>query len=123
MDKILVLLHTEPDGTLGRAAMESLGWPRHWAYEIAISGAGSAAAAGKVGAALCVQGDELPCTLIDRRGRAEALVRASAATLVLAPGTSGGARAAMAAARLNGVIDTHIVGLETGPKRRAIPSN
>jgi electron transfer flavoprotein alpha subunit len=119
MDKILVLLHTEPDGTLGRAAMESLGVAASLgAYEIAISGAGSAAAAGKVGAALCVQGDEfaVPRSSTDAAA-AEALVRASAATLVLAPGTSRWSRALpMAAARLNGVIDTHIVGLETGPE-------
>ena len=116
MDKILVLLHTEPDGTLGRAAMESLGVAASLgAYEIAISGAGSAAAAGKVGAALCVQGDEfaVPRSSTDAAA-AEALIRASAATLVLAPGTSRWSRALpMAAARLNGVIDTHIVGLET----------
>ncbi len=117
MDKILVLLHTEADGTLGRAAMECLGVAASLGdYEIAISGAGAAAAAGKVGAALCVEGDEfaVPRSSTDAAA-AEALIRASAATLVLAPGTSRWSRALpMAAARLNGVIDTHIVGLETG---------
>jgi electron transfer flavoprotein alpha subunit len=116
MDKILVLLHTEADGTLGRAAQECLGVAASLGgYEIAISGAGSAAAAGTVEAALCVEGDEFaaPRSSTDAAA-AEALIRASAATLVLAPGTSRWSRARpMAAARLNGVIDTHIVGLET----------
>ena len=116
MDKILVLLHTEADGSLGRAAQECMGVAASLGtYEIAISGAGSAAAAGKVGAALCVEGDEfaVPRSSTDAAA-AEALIRASAATLVLAPGTSRWSRALpMAAARLNGVIDTHIVGLET----------
>jgi len=62
-----------------------------------------------------VEGDEfaVPRSATDAAA-AEALIRASAATLVLAPGTSRWSRALpMAAARLNGVIDTHIVGLET----------
>jgi electron transfer flavoprotein alpha subunit len=116
MDKILVLLHTEPDGTLGRAAQECLGVAASLGtYEIAISGAGSAAAAGIVGAALCVEGDEFAVARSSTdAAAAEALIRASVATLVLAPGTSRWSRALpMAAARLNGVIDTHIVGLET----------
>jgi electron transfer flavoprotein alpha subunit len=116
MDKILVLLHTEADGTLGRAAKECLGVAASvGAYEIAISGAGAATAASAAGAALCVEGDEfaVPRSATDAAA-AEALIRASGATLVLAPGTSRWSRALpMAAARLNGVIDTHIVGLET----------
>ena len=61
------------------------------------------------------------------RPRPKHLIRHSAATLVLAPGTSRWSRALpMVAARLNGVIDTHIVDLKTdlktGLKRRAIRS-
>ena len=114
MDKILVLLHTEADGTLGRAARECLGVAASLGeYEIAISGAG-AAAAGTAGAAYCVPGDEftVPRSATDAAA-AEVLIRTSGATLVLAPGTARWSRALpMAAARLNGVIDTHIVGLE-----------
>ncbi len=117
MEKILVLLHTEADGAVGRAAKECLGVAAALGeYEIAISGAGAAAAAGTAGAALCVQGDEfaVPRSATDAAA-AEALIRASGATLVLAPGTSRWSRALpMAAARLGGVIDTHVVGLETG---------
>ena len=119
MDKILVLLHTEADGSLGRAAKECLG--------VAASlrrvcdrdqcGAG-AAAAGTAGAAYCVEGEEfaVPRSATDAAA-AEALIRNSGATLVLAPGTSRWSRALpMVAARLNGVIDTHIVDLKTDLK-------
>ena len=115
MDKILVLVHTEADGTLGRAAQECLGVAGALGeYKVAISGAGAMAAASAAGAAYCVEGDEFA---VPRSGTdaaaTEAVIRTSGATLVLAPGTSRWSRALpMAAARLNGVIDTHIVGLE-----------
>jgi electron transfer flavoprotein alpha subunit len=119
MEKILVLLHTESDGSIGRAAREcltlagSLG-----SFELAISGAGAAGAAvsAQSGATrlLCVEGDAFaaPRSSTDAAA-AEALVRSSGATLVLAPGTSRWSRALpMVAARLQGVVDTHIVGID-----------
>ena len=119
MDKILVLLHTEADGTLGRAAHECLTLAASLGkFDLAVSGAGASAAAkaaeGSAERVLCVDGDEfaVPRSSTDSAA-AEALIRTSGATLVLAPGTSRWSRALpMAAARLNGVIDTHAVGLE-----------
>jgi len=115
MEKILVLLHTEADGTLGRAALECLGVAATLGgHEVAVSGAGAAAVTRRIGAALCVDGDEfaVPRSSTDAAA-AEALIRTSGATLVLAAGTSRWCRALpMAAARLGGAIDTHIVGFE-----------
>jgi electron transfer flavoprotein alpha subunit len=121
MEKILVLVHTEAGGILGRPAAECIGLARTLGpFDLAVSGAGAAgaalsASAGTAGV-LCVEGDEfaVPRSSTDAAA-AEALIRSSGATLVLAPGTSRWSRALpMAAARLNGVIDTHIVGIEPG---------
>lgn len=120
MEKILVLLHTESDGTLGRTGLECLALAASLGkFDLAVSGvSASAAAKSAVGSAeriLCVEGDEfaVPRSSTDSAA-AEALIRTSGATLVLAPGTSRWSRALpMAAARLNGVIDTHAVGVET----------
>jgi electron transfer flavoprotein alpha subunit len=118
-EKTLVLLHTEADGTLARPALECLALAASLGkFDLAVSGAGASAAAksaeGSAGRVLCVAGDEFaaPRSSTDAAA-AEALIRTSGATLVLAPGTSRWSRALpMAAARLNGVIDTHAVGLE-----------
>jgi electron transfer flavoprotein alpha subunit len=120
MEKILVLLHTGADGTLGRAAWECLTLAASLGkFDLAVSGAGASVAAKSAGGSaqrvLCVQADEfaVPRSSTDSAA-AEILVRTSGATLVLAPGTSRWSRALpMAAARLNGVIDTHAVGLES----------
>ena len=119
MGKTLVLLHTEADGSLGRAASETLALAATLgAFDVAVSGASAAAAAasGAGGAAqiFAVEGDAFsaPRAATDSAA-AEALIRASCATLVLAPGTSRWSRALpMAAARLDGVIDTHAVGVD-----------
>ncbi len=119
MEKTLVLLHTEPDGTLGRAALECLSLAASLGkFDLAVSGAkapwASKLAEGSAERLLCVEGDEFaaPRASTDSAA-AEALIRTSGATLVLAPGTSRWSRALpMAAARLNGVIDTHAVGVE-----------
>jgi len=119
MEKILVLLHTEADGTLSRPALECLACAASLGkFDLAVSGAGASAAAkaadGSAERLLCVEGDEfaVPRSSTDSAA-AEALIQTSGATLVLAPGTSRWRRALpMAAARLNGVIDTHVVGVE-----------
>ena len=77
MDKILFLLHTEADGTLGRAAMECLGVAASVgrSYEIAISGAGAArrCGTGRSGA-MCVEGEEFRrAALVDRCGRGRSI--------------------------------------------------
>ncbi len=119
MEKILVLLHTEADGTLGRAARECLTLAASLGkFDLGVSGAGACAAAksaeGSAERVLCIEGDEfaVPRSSTDSAA-AEVLIRTSGATLVLAPGTSRWSRALpMAAAKLNGAIDTHAVGLE-----------
>ena len=119
MEKLLVLLHTEADGSLGRSGLECLALAATLGkFDLAISGTGASAAAksaeGSAERVLCVESDEftVPRSSTDSAA-AEALIRTSGATLVLAPGSSRWSRALpMAAARLNGVIDTHAVGLD-----------
>jgi electron transfer flavoprotein alpha subunit len=121
MDKLLVLLHTEADGTLGRAALETIGLATALgAFEIAVSGANATVAAragaGAAAKVYALEGAEfgVPRASTDSAA-AQALMTAAGATLVLAPGTSRWARALpMAAARLNGVIDAHAVAVSGG---------
>jgi electron transfer flavoprotein alpha subunit len=118
MDTILVLLSTEADGTLGRAALEVLGLAASLgSFDVAVSGAHAAAAAqsaaGAAAHVYALEGVEFtsPRSSTDAAA-AQALIEAAKATLVLAPGTSRMCRALpLAAARLNGVIDTHAVGV------------
>jgi len=96
MDKILGSSAHEPDGTLGRAAQECLGVAASLGtYEIAISGGRlPAAAAGIVGAALCVEATSLPCRAHRPTRPQPKHDRASVATLVRLPARRAGAAAA-----------------------------
>ena len=125
MESILFLAHTEADGLLGRAALESLGAARALAAGLAGSqmavglvGAEFQAAAGQIagcGAArvLGVAGPEFAQPRYSTDILAvEALCRAAGATLVVAPATSRWNRVMGGAAqRLEGRIDTHVTGL------------
>jgi electron transfer flavoprotein alpha subunit len=119
MDQVLVLLHTDENGALPREALEALGAAAHLQpAAIAVVGKDAAGAAvacsGLAPRALCVEGDPFaaPRSSTDAAA-AEAAARTAGATIVLAPGTSRWRRALpLAAARLDGVIDTHAVGLE-----------
>jgi electron transfer flavoprotein alpha subunit len=126
---ILVLLHTEPDGTLARPALEALaaaralatsldpaaggtGQPSFTAGLIGSSGQSAARVAAGAGASrvLAVTGDAFAQPRYSSDvAAAAALATASAAQIVVAPGTSRAMRVAGGlAARLGGPVDTHV---------------
>ncbi len=111
MEKILVLIHTVEGGSLPTAALETLAAANSLGGEVVIGVFGEGAAA-SIGT-LAVAGDEFTQPRYSTDAAAcEALIKASGAAIVLAPHTSRLARALPgAAARLGGVVDTHIVGL------------
>jgi electron transfer flavoprotein alpha subunit len=120
MERILVLAHTEADGSLGRPALEALAAARKLDGELAVALMGGEVQAGAdriagCGAAriLAVSGSEFaqPRYSSDAAA-AEALCRAAGATLVVAPHTSRWARVlAGVAHRLGGAVDTHATGI------------
>jgi electron transfer flavoprotein alpha subunit len=117
MDNVLLLTHTEADGTLPKAALEALSAARSAGGNLVVGLFGATvekAAAGLGGAGatkvLAVDG---PAFAEPRYGTdaaaAAALAKASGATVVIAPATSRMARvAAGVAERLGGRIDTHV---------------
>lgn len=122
MEKILFLAHTEADGGLGRPALEALAA----AVSFKQSMAGASLAAGFAGASTQPAADRIASCGAERflsvagadfgvsryatdAAAAEALCRASGATLVIAPATSRWARALPGvAARLGGRAETHV---------------
>ena len=120
MDSILLLAHTEPDGTLAKPALESLTAALALGGQVTVGLAGSVVqpAADQIAGCgavrfLAVAGEAFaqPRYATDAAA-AEALCRASDAALVIAAGTSRWARALPGVAfRLNGRIDTHATGL------------
>ena len=120
METILLLAHTEPDGTLAKPALEclaaalALGGP----LTVGLVGARVDAAASQIagcGAArfLAVTGEAFaePRYGTDAAA-AEALCRAAGAAIVVAPSTSRWARALPGVAyRLGGRVDTHATSL------------
>src|SRR5512146_2416159 len=120
MDTILFLGHTSGDGKLPRAALEALGAARALATaagaslvagvfgEITDPAAAQLAGAG-VTRALAVTGPDLGgARYATDAAAAEAIARAAAATIVLAPGTSRMSRVLPGVAhRLGGRVDTH----------------
>ena len=122
MDTILVLIHTEADGSVAKAALEVVETARTLGpFEVGLVGAAiDASGLAQCGATrfLAVEGAAFASSRYSTdAAAAEALCRASGATLVLAAGTSRWMRClAGVAQRLNGRIDTHVVGIESGPK-------
>jgi electron transfer flavoprotein alpha subunit len=116
MEPTLLLLHTEPDGTLAKSALEALAATLALGGELTVGlvGASVQPAADQIATAgavriLAVCGDAfaVPRYATDAAA-AEAVARASGAALVLAPATSRWSRAIPGAAfRLNGRVDTH----------------
>ncbi|OFZ82750.1 MAG: electron transfer flavoprotein subunit alpha [Bdellovibrionales bacterium RIFOXYD1_FULL_55_31] len=124
MEKILYLAHVESDGTLSKAALESLGA----AVELSKKLSGSSLSVGLIGSqaekaagsiASCgatsffaVSGPEFDCSRYSTDAAAiEALGRQTQATLMVAAGTSRFGRAVPGATfRLNGRIDSRITG-------------
>jgi electron transfer flavoprotein alpha subunit len=124
METILFLGHTEPDGTLAKAALEALGA----AIELAdgspwitglVGGKVQAAANSIAGCGasrfLGVSGEAFGQSRYSSdAAAAEALARASQATVIIAPGTSRWSRVlAGVAQRLNGRADTHATAVQT----------
>ena len=129
METLLLLVHTDSDGQLPRAALEALTAARQTAaslgtgFSVGLVGADvAAAAAGIAGCVaarfLAVSGQEFASArYATDAAAAEVLARATGATLILAPGTSRWARAAAGVAqRLGGRIDTHATGIAGGGK-------
>ncbi len=126
MEKILYLAHTEADGSLGKAALETLSAALELAGQLAggefavgLIGADVQAAADRIagcgaGAFLGVNGDEFSVSRYSTdAAAAAALVREAEATLVLAPATSRFARTLPGVSqRLGGRIDTQVTGLQ-----------
>ncbi|MBN2428224.1 MAG: electron transfer flavoprotein subunit alpha [Deltaproteobacteria bacterium] len=126
MESILFLAHSQSDGTLPKSALEALSAALEVAGKMSggglsvgligdnIQGAADAIAACGAQKFLAVEGPEFS---VSRYGSdaaaAEALVRQSGATLVLAPGTSRFSRSLPGVnQRLNGRIETHVSGLD-----------
>jgi electron transfer flavoprotein alpha subunit len=114
METVLFLAHTEPDGSLARPALEAL------AAAKAIPGtlvAGLIGAAAKPVAAktFAVCGPEFAESRYSTDiAAAEAIAKASGASVIVAPHTSRTARALPGLAhRLNGRADTHVTGIKT----------
>ena len=125
METILLLLHSEPDGSAAKSGLETLAAARELA-----GGLGSARLLiGLVGQTVQPAADQLAGAGAERflavtgsefaqpryasdAAAAEALCRAAQATLVLAPATSRWNRVLPGAAqRLGGRADTHVTGL------------
>jgi electron transfer flavoprotein alpha subunit len=125
MEQVLVVVHTEADGTLNQPSLEAVGAAVRVGEELggarlAIGAVGEAAAAAhdrhaSCGATRFLAVSDTQCAP-SRYGSdaaaVEALCRAAGATLVIAPMTSRFARTLPGVAfRLGGRVDTHVTGL------------
>jgi electron transfer flavoprotein alpha subunit len=121
METILFLAHTESGGSLGKPALEALGAAVGLSqtlgaplaagfYGVDVQGAADSVATCGAKRFLVVQGPDFePARYATDAAACEALVRASAATIVIAAGTSRNSRVlAGVAQRLDGCIDAHI---------------
>jgi len=120
-DKILVLAHTETDGSLGKAALDLVEAGRSLGTTLALGLVGERVQPLRgVASVYIAEGPEFsqPRYATDAAA-AESLCRASGATLVLAPGTSRWMRALPGVAqRLNGHVDSHVIGLDNARATR-----
>jgi len=120
VESILVLAHTEADGTLAKAALEALAAALALGGELTVGLVGAAVqpAADQIAGCgamrfLAVEGEAFaqPRYATDAAA-AEALCRAAGAAIVIAPETSRWARALPGVAlRLGGRVDTHATGI------------
>jgi electron transfer flavoprotein alpha subunit len=124
MENVLLLTHTEADGSLPPAALEALGAAKTLAQGGAVTvglfgGAVDAAVAALGGSGvakvLTVAGDTFaPARYATDAAAAAALAKASGAAIVVAPDTSRLARvAAGVAERLGGRVDSHVTAVST----------
>lgn len=127
-ETILFLAHPEPDGSLNRISLEALSTAKSLSADLVVGlVGGDVASAGKsIGACgavrfIAVTGEAFnaPRYATDAAA-AEALVRASGATIIIAPQTSRWARIMGGVAqRLGGRVDTHVAGIGiVGPSVR-----
>ena len=130
MESILLLAHTEADGSLGRPALEALAAAKNLGGELHIGLVGAQVQQGAdqvagAGAAriLAVSGEAFgQSRYATDAAAAEALCRASGAALVLAPSTSRWSRALPGVAfRLGGRVDTHATALAIENGVPAVP--
>ena len=126
MEKILLLLHTDKDGNLPRAAFEAVGAARGlacglkeatWTVGLVgrdLQGAANLVAACGAGRFVGVSGEEFAQSrYATDAAAAEAICRAADATLILAPATSRWMRALPGCARrIGGLVDTHAVAVQ-----------
>jgi len=120
-ERILVLAHTEPDGSLAKAALDAMETGRALGGSLAVGLVGEKVLPPRGVATLyIVEGPEFAQSrYASDAAAAEALCRAAGATLVLAPGTSRWARTLPGVAqRLGGRVDSHITALEAGHATR-----
>jgi electron transfer flavoprotein alpha subunit len=124
MEKILVLIHTEKDGSLAKSAFETLG-----AAKEAVAALGSQLMVGLVGENVAAAANSIAdCKAVKFLGvsgadfgqarygsdaaAAEAICRAANATVVFVPATSRWNRVlAGVAHRVGGRVDTHVTGV------------
>ena len=128
MENILLLLHTETDGSLAKSALESLQAVQTLAgalggagFGVGIVGENIQAAANQIAGCgatkfLGVEGPDFAQSRYGSDAAAlEALCKTTQATLVIAPATSRWSRVmAGVAQRLNGRVETHVTGLSAG---------
>jgi electron transfer flavoprotein alpha subunit len=120
VETVLVLLHTEADGSLSRSSLEALSCAMQLASEVAVGLVGSsvqaaADAIGSCGAArfVGVEGEDFSQARYSTdAAAAEAICRQANPTLILAPGTSRWSRVLPGVAhRLGAQVDTHVAGV------------
>ena len=125
MEKILLLVHTDSDGGLPRAALEVLSAALRLSQDLGgaetvvgliggdVQSAADAVADCGAASFLAVEGDEFDASrYASDAAAAEALVRESGATLVLVPATSRFSRTIPGVVpRVDGRVDTHVTGL------------
>ncbi len=120
MESILLLAHTEADGSLGKPALEALGAAvaLGGALTVGLVGATTQAAADQIAGCgavrfLAVTGDAFgQSRYATDAAAAEALCRVAGCQIVIAAGSSRWARALPGVAfRLGGRVDTHATGL------------
>jgi electron transfer flavoprotein alpha subunit len=129
MDTILFLAHTEADGTLAKPALEALGAAVDLNHAlcgellVGLHGAAVQLAANSIANCVAqkffaIEGEAFAAARYATDAAAcEALLRISAATIVITAGTSRNARVmAGVAQRIGGVVDTHVtsVAAESG---------
>ena len=125
METILILAHTEPDGSLAKSAREAL----HAGRTLNKSIAGSNLVVGLIGSTVQAAADSIGASPVSKyfgvlgeefaqpryatdAAATEAICRASSATIVVAPATSRWNRVlAGVAQRLGGHVDTHVTGI------------